>query len=199
MMKSKTTTRFEQKRARLLELKKYMAPMMDTVLKREAIVFIKIFQDGIKNRTFRVKSLKQSTIDQKTKLGYSQPETPLYGKGFDDERSYINVLEIKKLKKGYKISPSNKKHHKSDLTLKELLLIHERGFTVKPKHGDAFHVPPRPILKKTSDLFNSKVKKLRQKEYKSIREAIKNFIKNKAINGITKIIRSIPSKIKNEA
>jgi hypothetical protein len=193
MMKAKTTSKFEKKRQRLLAVKDYMKGMVDSMLKREAVIYIKMFQDGIKNRQFRVAPLKPGTIKQKTKMGYPQPSTPLYGKGFGDDRSYINVLKIKKLKKGYKIYPSAQRHHKSELTLKELLIIHEKGATIKPKNGDAFKIPPRPILKKTDDLFKAKVLKLREKEYKGFRDAIKNYVRNNKIAGINKIIRSVPS------
>jgi hypothetical protein len=166
--------------------------MSEAILKREAILFIKLFQDGIKNREFGLEKLKDGTIQQKKYMNYKKPETPLYGMGLELERkTYINILKIKKLKKGYKIYPSSEKHHKSKLTLRELFIIHEQGRTIKSKNG-LIKIPARPAFRKTYNIFKNKILLLRKKSYKDIKESINKFVKNKQIDGINKIIRSIP-------
>ena len=198
MMSIKTNTSFNDKLARLKKSTLYMRQSTEAMSKQEAVFFIKIFQDGIKNKQFGLQKLSQVTIDSKREKGLQYPDTPLYGEGLDiDKRTYINALRIKQLKKGYKVYVSNAIHHSANMALSKLFDIHELGRTIL-RGKTAIVIPPRPAFKKTTQIFNNKVRLLRQKEYKDIKFALKNWIRNKQIDGFVKIIRSIPDSKKYE-
>jgi hypothetical protein len=192
MIGFKTSTSFTDKLNRLKESKKHVKFTTESMLKREAIFFIKIFQDGIKNKQFGLQKLSQSTVTSKQRQGMQYPDTPLYGEGLDiDKRTYINALRIRKLKQGYNVYVSKAMHHSANKPLDYLFAIHELGCTIV-RGNTATVIPPRPAFKKTQIIFTNKVLRLRESEYREIRLALKNFVRNKQIDGFTRIIRSIP-------
>jgi hypothetical protein len=124
--------------------------------------FLKIWENGIKKNDLGLIPLKEETIKAKANMSflkgrgkgkakaeipYKKPGTPLYGAGLDiDKKTYINMLRIFIKKDRYKIAPSWAKHHKSDLKLKDLFDIHEKGRTIIKPDGSAIRIPPRPAF-----------------------------------------------------
>lgn len=160
-------------------------------LKRESAAFIKIFQDGIKSRSFGLQKLADSTKRAKQRKGYPQPATPLYGKGISEERAFINALRIQKLKNGWKVRISTMKHHESKLTVRQLLILHENGYSFKAGKGSnkkVVNVPPRPAYKKAKAIFDTKIPSLRLKHNKEIREATNKILRTGNPDGFNRII-----------
>ncbi len=162
-----TKVQFSQRywavRKRIQRLPKIGTEINDFQAKRLAIELINIFQEGIRNRSFRLEPLKQPTIQRKRDLGYKRPRTPLYGKGDEEDNSYINILGIRKLKgRGYRVAPRRAREHDADIKLEDLFQVHEFGATiaVTPKSRAFLHyigihlkkettvirIPPRPAL-----------------------------------------------------
>jgi len=147
---------------RLQNLPKLMPGFLEAHAMKYAVRFIKIWKDGIKKNNLSLIPLKDSTVKAKrnmsflkgrgkgkakSEIAYKQPETPLYGAGLDiDQKTYINMLRIFKRSKMYKVMPSWAKHHKSDMKLKDLFDVHEKGRTIIKENGTAIRIPPRPAF-----------------------------------------------------
>jgi len=143
--KLKTSRAFEQKKARIRKLPKIGEEMMMGMRKKDAYDLIMIFHDGIKNDSFGLKRLMDLSIEHKKSMGYAKPTYPLYGKGDDDKKkSFMNMMRMRRLKNGWKIYPSWGRHHKANLELRHLLMIHEYGCLIKQKNGNIIRIPPRP-------------------------------------------------------
>ena len=156
--KVKINKSFYEKKERLKKMPTIGKNVLYGMRKKDAGEFIKIFHDGIKNRTFGLEKLKPSTVKTKKKLGYQSPYTPLYGKGDQEKmKSYVNMLRIKKMKNGWKLFPSWGKHHKSSKKLRELLDIHETGRTFM-RGKTLVRIPPRPAFRITTEKFLKKFK-----------------------------------------
>ena len=129
---------------RLKDLPQYVVGAIAGIRKKHAIMFVKNFRNGIMQRTLRMTPLKPSTIAGKKRMGYKTPSTPLAGAGLDiDDRTYANMMRIHTVKNGYVVRPSRMKHHKADLTLRQLFYIHETGRTIRTKNA-IIRIPPRP-------------------------------------------------------
>lgn len=141
--------------SRIHRLPKLVGPKMDTYIKKRAERLVELFHDGIKQRKLRLKPLTENTIKRKERLGYSEPETPLYGVGDDDPRhTYANMMKIRRRLKGtqirYTVAPSNAKHHGSKLRLRQLFVVHEYGTTINNAFGVSgrvVRIPPRPAFR----------------------------------------------------
>lgn len=189
MMKIKFTSEFYKKQRRIENLPKFYVNMMMGKTKKDAIEFIKLFQQGIKYNELGLIKLKDGTIKQKKNMNYKKPETPLYGAGLDiDNKTYINMLRVKKLKNGWKVYPSWGKHHKSKLPLRALLEIHENGKIINTKNG-IIKIPARPVFKKTKQRYLSAIAKYSKRP--DIKKAIKEYIKSDKIELINKIARQV--------
>jgi len=137
---------YKNKLLRIKRLPQFMDKFIMGYTKKNILEIKKLFHDGIKDDTFGLEDLAESTIKRKTSQGFSQPDTPLYGKGDEDkERSYVNMLNVRKLKNGWKLYPSWKKHWTYKIQLRELLYIHEHG--AKIIRGDKIiQIKPRPAF-----------------------------------------------------
>jgi hypothetical protein len=162
MMTVKYGKRYTDFRKRLTYVQSHIKDFLEAHAMNYAVRFIKIFQDGIRRNDFGLFPLKAGTIAAKRNMTfkkgrgkgrskidvpYKKPETPLYGAGLDiDEKTYINMLRIFKKKDHFLVAPSRAKHHKSDLKLKDLFDVHEKGRTIIMPNGTAIVIPPRPAL-----------------------------------------------------
>ena len=142
--------RMDNIRSRIEKLPKYVGDVIKTKRKNDANIIIKTFQNAIENNNIGVDALKPLTIESKRKLNYSKPETPLYAKGKNEKRSYINMLYIQETQDGYTIRQKNHKHWKSKLTLRQLFLIHEYGTIIK-RGNKLIRIPARSIFSKSYD------------------------------------------------
>lgn len=114
--------------------------------KADALRLIRNFHEGIKRDSFGLEQLADKTVKRKYSLGMQFPEVPLYGRGDEKKKnSYVNMLRLKKLKKGYKVAPSWGRHHTSKLSLRSLFLIHEFG-TIIQRGETLIRIPARPAL-----------------------------------------------------
>jgi len=162
-MAMKFSNKYEAKKKRIANLPKIQGEICMALLKKDADGLVKEFHNGIKNNTLDLEPLAPATIQYKTDNNLPRPEAPLYAHGDDEkDRSYVNMLQVKKLKNCYKVVPSKKKHHTSDLPLDVLLQIHEYGAIIKVTekmrgylHSIGIHlsptkttitIPPRPAF-----------------------------------------------------
>ena len=190
-VKVKFSTHYRAVQSRLRRLPKIVDETLDTFAKRDCARVIKEYQKGIKQDLFPTERLNEKTVEIKAGKGYQQPATPLYGKGEDEKNSLYNALAIRKIKNGYRLYVRWAKHHESNLTLRDLLNIHQRGalivITDKMRaflHWLGIHlradtyvirIPPRPVL----DMAILKVleKRRREEPTRKIKQAMSEFIK----------------------
>ena len=148
--------KYDAVRKRVQRLPKLVEEAASAQVKRDGLNLIEFFQEGIRNNTFDLVPLEDSTIIGKKLQGYTKPETPLYGAGDDEESSYLNMLRIKKVgNRKWLVFPSTDKHHKSQLNLKSLLEVHEQGIVISQTRRNAdtgkdtevlIRIPPRPAF-----------------------------------------------------
>ncbi len=190
-IKVKFSTHFKAVQSRLRRLPKIVEETLDTFAKRDCARVIKEYQKGIKQDLFPTERLHEKTIEIKAGKGYQQPDTPLYGKGEDEKNSLYNALAIRKIKNGYRLYVRWAKHHESDLTLRDLLNIHQRGALIQVtdkmraflhwlgihlrKDTAIIRIPPRPV----KDMAVLKVleKRRREEPAQKIRQAMAEYIK----------------------
>jgi hypothetical protein len=183
----KYSKNFDDIEKRLKKIPHLVDEVMYTVTKKDATDFIKAFRSNIKNNKLSLIALKSKTVEQKDKLGYDKPSTPLYGKGESEDNSYINVFAIKKIKNGWQVYPRWAKHHKAAMQLKELLNIHENGATISKKDGTLFRIPPRPVVFLTyRDSLNKRKKKDKSQK---IKRAINQFLQEGKESLVNEIIK----------
>lgn len=146
-MKVELSNNFHAKVARIKRLPERMNLVVDGAIKKDLIGIINTFKEGIKNNSFGLQRLESITVLSKRRKGYPKPKTPLYGKGEAEERSYINMLKIRKLKNGqWRLFPSWARHWSGNIQLRELLIIHEKGALIRTKNGKLIRIPPRPAF-----------------------------------------------------
>jgi len=177
---------------RFKKLPEMHAAYIDTQRKADAVRLIDIFVEGIENDSFGLKRLKPETVREKQRKGYPQPDNPLMGMGGDDKRLYRQMLMIRKLKNGYRIRPSDRKHHKANISLKTLFYVHEYGKTIF--NGKvAIVIPARPAGKKAFNEFYNE---------KDNRSLVANFaasINEWIVSGRDKRIKNLIKKKQQEA
>jgi len=191
MVKAKFSTNYKAIQSRLRRLPRIVDETLDTFAKRDCTRVIAEYQKGIKRDLFPTERLNDKTIEIKAGKGYPQPSTPLYGKGEDEKNSLYNALAIRKIKRGYRLYVRWAKHHESDLSLRDLLRIHQRGALIMVTdkmrgflHWIGIHlskdtfiirIPPRPVL----DMAIIKVLEMRKGEdpAKAIKQAMSEYIK----------------------
>lgn len=146
MITAKFSNSYEAKKKRIQRLPKLVNEAADTFSKKDAVAIIDTFQIGIRENSFSLVPLADSTKRRKMSQGMPMPSNPLYGLGDDEKNSYINVFKIRKLKKGYRIYPRWAKHHDSSLSLRSLFEIHEEGRLITMPSGTIIRIPPRPAF-----------------------------------------------------
>jgi len=183
---------YRAKKRRIQELPTMMNNIMYGLRKKDAALLISYFHSGIKNEKFSLLRLHPFTVERKEGFGYKLPETPLYGKGDDAKlKAYVNMLRMRKIHNGWKVFGSLGRHHKSNLTLRHLLNIHEAGITIKVTakmrkflHRAGLHlkadttvirIPPRPAFKMACDKIERTIKN--RNDAAKIKKEIATYIK----------------------
>ncbi len=174
MVKVRFSQNYWAKRKRIQRLPKLLAGIADTTTKKDAIGLIRVFREGIKNNSFRLKSLQPATVARKRSRGLPKPKTPLYAFGELEDKSYINMMRIRRLKKGYRVAQSWAKHHESELKLKDLFIVHEYGTVIIKKDGTVIRIPPRPAFSYAFRRYMAQRKKA--DETMEVRRAITRFV-----------------------
>ncbi len=179
MIEFKFSQTYDAKIKRLKRLPRLVELAALSGTKQDAILLIEAFQDGIRNNSFGLIPLQPATIARKARQGLPRPRNPLYGRGDEvDRKSYLNMLRLRKLKNGWKVFPSWGKHHTSELSLRSLLQVHERGTIIKQVRGNKtvlIRIPPRPALRKAHERF---LRRRRKRELaQDMKRAISAFIK----------------------
>lgn len=190
MLKPKLSKKLSAVKSRLRRLPRLVDETLDTFAKRDAVRVIKIYQEKLKQDKFSVDRLSSATVKIKSDQGMKQPSTPLYGAGENEDNSLYNALAIRKIKGGWRVYVRWAKHHKSNLQLRDLLNIHQRGALIMVTdkmraylHWIGIHlkaetmiirIPPRPVL----DLAVIAALEMRKKEdpSKKIKEAMRELI-----------------------
>jgi len=162
-IKVKYSNSFKAKQMRIKNLPKLKDDVFMSMTKRNARLFNKNFKEGIKQNSFKLEKLADGTIIRKRQLGMELPETPLYGKGDDRKKdSYINMLRIRKLKNGWKITISKQMHWSKKIKLDYLYNIHEFGALIKRGNG-IVRIPARPAYQKAYEMTLKQLAKLEPK------------------------------------
>lgn len=185
------SNKLKDKQKRIKKLAQYIGPYVLGFYKGDAERLIKYFKNGLMRNEFELQPLKNTTIRSKIQKEYENPELPLVGAGLSEDKSYINMLEVIKLKDGYKIAPKDVKHHESDLTLKSLHTIHEYGTTISLKSGTVIRIPPRPALFKAYKKLMEFKRQNKKERSRMVKLAISQYINE----GETKLIDVIISRI----
>lgn len=179
MVSVKLSNTVNAQKKRLKKLPKFSFSLIDTLLKRDAVEFLKIWEEGISKRQFGLKALSEFTVASKTKKGQRKPKTPLFGEGTTEKDSYINMLEMNRNKsgKGWRVFVRTGTHH-SGQQFDDLFELHEKGGTIKVKRGDKvklIRIPPRPAFLRT---FLKLLRRRRKRDTgKMVRDEMLNFIK----------------------
>jgi hypothetical protein len=151
MIRAKYSTTYAAKMARIRRLPVLLPEAVETWAKYVAEELVRRFHDGIKYDRLGLEPLRPRTISRKAALGYDRPGTPLYGMGDSEaERSYINMLRIRKAGRKYTVAPSRAMHWDRKVSLKRLFEVHEYGATITDGFGKGIfiRIPPRPALRK---------------------------------------------------
>jgi hypothetical protein len=165
---------YKAKMRRIKRLPDIAVNAMFGALKKDALGLIKIFHDGIKNNDLGLEELSPFTVSKKKFQGMSKPKSPLYGRGDEKlDRSYSNMLRMRKLKNGWKVYPSWAKHHESKLQLRQLFKIHEMGATFK-RGETTVRIPPRPAFLLSYRKWMAKKKD--DETGKQVRKAITEYV-----------------------
>lgn len=183
----KFSNSYEAKKKRIARLPKMAEDAMMAHMKWNATQLILEFQDGIRKNNFGLEKMKQASITSKMRKTYKMPATPLYGLGDRSDKSYINMMRIKKIKHGYKVYPSWAKHHDSNLKLNELFKIHEYGCTFTTKNGTAVRIPPRPAFFKAYERMMSKMERDSRETSKEVKRAMTQYVNEGKNNLFEKI------------
>ena len=175
--------------ARINRLPYLLRLILTARAKATALSFIKSFHDGIKNNAFGLKKLKDETIERKRRLAMELPEVPLYGRGDDKkDRSYVNMLRLRKLKAGYRVYPSKAMHYSKKVKLDKLLYVHEHGAILKGAGDTLIRIPPRPALKLAyrqtmgTQIKGDRSKKVKAEAAKYLRTGMDSYFKSEPIN-----------------
>lgn len=152
MIKVKYSTNYRAVLIRISRLPKMYEETIEAGLKRDAVAFIKTYQAGLEDDTFRLERLTEATINRKRSKGMAKPRAPLYGRGKTEDNSLYNLLLIRKIKNGYRVAKRKAKHHTSELALDHLHAVHENGALIESR-GNIIRIPKRPALAKTRRRF----------------------------------------------
>jgi hypothetical protein len=164
---------------RINRLPVYADKYIDSKRKRDCKQIIDIFSNGIKNNTLGLEPLTLNTVKNKTSQGDPKPKNPLYGQGeLQKDRAFYNMLRIKRIKRGWKVVPSQALHYSKKIKLSDLLDIHEKGCMIKNGFGKGIliRIPPRPALNRSYNKFMNKYKKI--DNIPEMKKAVNEYIRN---------------------
>ena len=132
-------------RKRIKRLPKIGDDLANTSSKKDALLLVKYYREGVGNGSFSLPSLQRQSVQQKIKKGYTKPQDPLYGLGMEGRRTLSSTLRVYKTWQGWRVKWPNKRHHSSKLTVAHLAYIHEHGLIIQ-KGGHSFRLPERPAF-----------------------------------------------------
>lgn len=159
MVKAKFSKNYWAVQGRIKRLPKLMLDRLEGYAKRDAVGVIDEFQRGLEERSLRLKPLEPSTVQRKAAVGLEHPDHPLWGFGLSESRSYVNMMEVKKVGKAYVVRPKNRFHHgkrkpgdsgERKIRLRDLFDVHEYGATIIGAFGhmgQIVRIPARPAFR----------------------------------------------------
>lgn len=184
------STNWNAVRQRIKRIPKIANGVADMQRSRDADDLISTWRNGLANNSFNLAPLKPATRARKARLGYRYPASPLYGLGLEGAKTYIKGMRKFKTRRGYTVHMIKGKHHKSDLPLSALFVVHEYGATIKTKGGKIIKIPARPAMQKA---YTRVLNRLKAKDpAKEFKLAINQFIKQ----GRQDLIKKIESRAK---
>jgi hypothetical protein len=137
----------EAVKKRIQRLPKKIEDAIETSSKKDALRFIKHYREGVRDNALGLAPLRPETIKRKRSVGYSSPDSPLYGLGMDGTRTYTSSVRPYKTKKGWRVNVLNVRHHQADTTVKRLFHVHEYGAVIQTRRG-VIRIPARPAFKR---------------------------------------------------
>lgn len=185
MLKRRLSNSFHAKRARITRLPQIFNRLVEAKLKRDAAGIIEMFQEGIRDNSFRLERLKPATIARKAAQGYRKPRAPLYGKGDDHRDSLINMWYFVKIKNGWRVRPRNAQHHSRRIKLKDLWIVHEEGRTIQTARG-VINIPARPAWERAQQRYLKA--RLREENAEEVRKAIREVMRTGRAYPVRKFI-----------
>jgi hypothetical protein len=188
----KLSDSYNAKRKRISRIPRIARGSMRAATKKDAYGIIKTFREGIAANDFRLKRLQGSTVKKKRKQGMPKPRTPLYGKGEQSNSSYMNMLRVHRERNGYRIRPSDGKHHSGRVKLKTLFFVHEYGTVIRQKNK-VIRIPPRPAFRKSFERYLRKKKRTEPTE--EVSRAIQDWINH----GRETRIRQMEAELKRQS
>jgi len=171
----KFSQNYKAVQSRIKRLPVLVEGVADAQRKRDANALLAYWREGIQSGSLQLKPLKPRTISRKAKLGYSQPNTPLYGIGLDGKDSYIKGMRVFRKKKGWAVRMMDKRHHTSKLPLTALFIVHEYGTIINTKNATIL-IPPRPAMAKAYQMVLRDIKK--NDPNKEMAKAVNQFIRS---------------------
>lgn len=131
IVKDKNWIKFEET---LKNPKKAFDKIGDLVLHEAAVMTLDILIKGLEKSNLVRPPLTEMTQEIKSKKGLKRIKTPLIGKGRKDPKSMLSSMQVKKIKKGYILSPTGyhyAEHGQKPVKNSTLWLIHEYGALIK--------------------------------------------------------------------
>ena len=182
-MAVKYSQNFQAIKARIRRMPELAENAVSGAVKKNIMEINTIFHDGIKKNSLGLEPLAEITVNAKRRSGMKNPENPLNGKGDDaEERAYMNMMNIMKVSKGWKLYPSRRMHWSKKITLALLFKIHEHGATIRTSAGTFIKIIPRPALMLAFQKWLSQ----RKKNDPELKTAFKEFI----VNGNEKLLNN---------
>ena len=168
------------------ESDKRLLPKLEVEAEKRAYKFIELYQGHlIKNDLRGIEPLSDRAVQAKTRAGISIPQRPLMAGGLDKKNSYVNNLQVSKIRKnkrvvGAKVTVRRAKHWLANMTLQALFVIHEKGALIQQGRG-FIRIPPRPVFALTEDEFYKKTMSgefgFKAKLAQEMRDIFKDFTK----------------------
>jgi|GEM_PF-5753709 len=183
--------RWDSVKKRINRIPKIAFPIMRAFVKTDALSMIKEFHDGIKKKAFGLEKLASGTVKRKRSLGMERPSTPLYGLGDEKKKnSYVNMLRMKKIKNGYNVYASNRKHYGGNIKLNDLLEVHENGTIIK-RGNNLIRIPPRPaFLMAYKNVLKKRIKRLKTTG-RELKEAIIGYVNDASLQQFNRAVEKM--------
>jgi hypothetical protein len=141
----KFSKKYKAVQARIKRLPQLIEDTAKVLRKGDAYDLVMYWRNGIKNKSLRLASLKNTTIRRKKYLGYTKPSTPLYGAGDEAKDTYIKGMRVFPLKKGWAVKMMHRRHGDDKVYLDQLFNVHEYGAIIN--NGKAIiRIPSRPAM-----------------------------------------------------
>jgi hypothetical protein len=181
VIRAKLSTSYAAKKARIRRLPRLVLETAEVEGKRRALKLIERFRSGIKDDQLGLRRLRPRTIARKERRGLDAPGTPLYALGPARRNTYMNMMRISQLKKGWRVAPSKARHHESKLSLAALFTVHEFGTTIKQRRGRkvvVIRIPPRFAFANAYQALMADLRRQEPKPAVEVRRAIRQYVRD---------------------